>query len=858
MKKILLPILIFALSFFIACGSSKKGGNDNDPGNDGDTDDTEISSDEDGHDGDETETDVSDKDEPDGDKSDEDKAETDIPDSDEPDEDRPDPVVENPCSGNPCKNVLHSTGDCFNATAGRYICECDENYWWWGEQRGCIMQKPALANICTGLSSCYNNGGKINCPVKEDEVFYGQDAYYAKLGFCSPKDFSINSEFPDELTIVSRNTGLEWQHLTKKATYTWSEAADYCENLTYAGKSDWRLPKLHELMSISAITDADIEQSKIYFPVPSDEVWAKVWAAEQHNFNTKNSWWLALLYGQTSSSSFAGQSPLGALCVRGEESQPPVFEESTLNGDEVWTDAASGLMWQKNYASKGIAKWKEALFYCENLTYAGYSDWRLPNKNELASIVNYEKDRPATEFPISEMHDTLNFFSATAPGGIVYTVDFVFGEVKTEGKSDGDVVIEQYARCVRSDICKEGYFMKDSECVKNPCTSESCGLPASTGICIPKTESAYECGCLEGFSWNGSACVNPCDTDPCSEIANSNGVCSAVNAELYYCGCTQGFSWNDGKCREVSTASTLGNICSGQQTCYSIEDEIQCPAEGNNFYGQDAQYAASGKCKKQSLSVKTVSGQKTVVDNNTGLQWKQTISDKAYNWNDAFAYCENLEYAGFSDWRMPAPLEIMTIAYYHDYGPAFNSSYFPDIPLSQDGNYLWTSGLYQNDSERVWIFDPYKGFLYSLASPTNSYSVLCVRGKGLPTANFKISAVNGDTIAEDSSTGFVWQKTYAEITTWKEALSYCENLEYAGFSDWRLPNKNELASIMNYGQDASSTLNMPTDYGFWTSTTFFSSYTNKLAVLIDIDGGFGYAVKTNEFYYHPYHVRCVR
>ena len=765
-----------------------------------------------------------------------------------------------PCKNDPCKNAAHSTGVCFNATSGRYICECDENYWWWGEKRGCITQKPALANICTGLSSCYNNGGTIECPDKEDEVFYGQDAYYAKLGFCSPKDFTVNSENPDEPTVVSRNTGLEWQQLTEDTTYSWSNAVAHCEDLTYAGKNDWRLPKLHELISISAITDADIEQNEIYFPVPSDEVWATVWAAEQHNFNKQNSWSLALLYGKTSSTSYLAQNPLSALCVRGEESQPPVFEESTVNGDEVLTDSASGLMWQNDYTDKGMAKWKEALFYCENLIYAGYSDWRLPNKNELASIVNYEKDRPASDFYVSEMHDSLDFLSSTAPGGIVYTVDLVFGGIGTQGKSDGDVVVEKYARCVRSDICEDGYFLQGSECVKNPCKPESCELPDSTGVCIPKTASAYECGCLGGYTWNGSKCVNPCDTDPCSSISNSNGTCTPVNATLYYCGCSKGFSWNNGGCREVSTSSTLGNICSGQQACYSTENEIQCPAQGKDFYGQDAQYAVKGQCKKQDLSVKTVSGDNIVVDSNTELQWKQTISDKAYTWNEAFAYCESLEYAGYSDWRMPAPLEMMSIAYYYGYGPSFNSSYFPDIPKSQDGSYLWTSGFYQNDPERVWIFDPYKGFLYSLSTRTSTYNVLCVRGKGLPAANFEISAVNGDTIAEDSSTGFVWQKTYTEIITWKEALAYCENLEYAGFSDWRLPNKNELASIMNYGQEGLSPLDMPSDYGFWTSTTFLSSYTStkELAVLIDVDGGFGYAVKTNEFYHHPYHVRCVR
>lgn len=33
--------------------------------------------------------------------------------------------------------------------------------------------------------------------------------------------------------------------------------------------------------------------------------------------------------------------------------------------------------------------WCEALAYCENLTFAGHDDWRLPNIRELQSIVDY-------------------------------------------------------------------------------------------------------------------------------------------------------------------------------------------------------------------------------------------------------------------------------------------------------------------------------------------------------------------------------------------------------------------------------------------------------------------------------------
>ena len=58
------------------------------------------------------------------------------------------------------------------------------------------------------------------------------------------------------------------------------------------------------------------------------------------------------------------------------------------NGDGRVTDLNTGLMWQKGYA--GGLNWKDALAYAENLTLAGYTDWRLPNIKELQSIVDYE------------------------------------------------------------------------------------------------------------------------------------------------------------------------------------------------------------------------------------------------------------------------------------------------------------------------------------------------------------------------------------------------------------------------------------------------------------------------------------
>jgi len=86
----------------------------------------------------------------------------------------------------------------------------------------------------------------------------------------------------------------------------------------------------------------------------------------------------------------------------GARSHPPA-----VNGlvHETVTDRCTGLMWQRDHADFNedgfisatggsrspedrTTSWCEALRYCENLTYAGFSDWRLPNVRELQSIAD--------------------------------------------------------------------------------------------------------------------------------------------------------------------------------------------------------------------------------------------------------------------------------------------------------------------------------------------------------------------------------------------------------------------------------------------------------------------------------------
>ena len=51
-------------------------------------------------------------------------------------------------------------------------------------------------------------------------------------------------------TVTDRATGLVWQQADSGQTHNWKDALGYCEDLTQAGKNDWRLPNAKELQSI--------------------------------------------------------------------------------------------------------------------------------------------------------------------------------------------------------------------------------------------------------------------------------------------------------------------------------------------------------------------------------------------------------------------------------------------------------------------------------------------------------------------------------------------------------------------------------------------------------------------------------
>ena len=79
-----------------------------------------------------------------------------------------------------------------------------------------------------------------------------------------------------------------------------------------------------------------------------------------------------------------------------------------VTGEPVVTDNRTGRMWQGcasgmsgtlTQCSGSVVEesWEDSLSYCEGLTWGGFSDWRMPNREEFASIIDITVSEPAVD-----------------------------------------------------------------------------------------------------------------------------------------------------------------------------------------------------------------------------------------------------------------------------------------------------------------------------------------------------------------------------------------------------------------------------------------------------------------------------
>ncbi len=226
-------------------------------------------------------------------------------------------------------------------------------------------------------------------------------------------------------------------------------------------------------------------------------------------------------------------------------------------------------------------------------------------------------------------------------------------------------------------------------------------------------------------------------------------------------------------------------------------------ASYTNTFGEDSDYSINP------MSF-TDNGNGTVTDNVTGLMWPKNDDDLTHywDWDDGAAvaainYCQSLSLGGYADWRLPSIHELVSIVDYGKSSPAVNTTYFPNVKSA----YYW--------------FVEGEGFSLGGGAGTNyggyAYYVLCVRGAQYPNPNV---VDNGDETMTDVNTGLMWQKTGESQSNWEAAITYCENLTLATYTDWRMPNAKEAAM----GRSATDTSTTNPGDGNYSVEIYYDSY----------------------------------
>ena len=114
-----------------------------------------------------------------------------------------------------------------------------------------------------------------------------------------------------------------------------------------------------------------------------------------------------------------------------------------VNGDGTATDLVTGLMWKQcpeglsgddcSAGTPATLVWGGSMKAARDSTFAGYSDWRLPNMKEFQSIVAFDKYNPAINTEVfPNPGAVLNFWTSTprtltSPVNQSWRINFAIG-----------------------------------------------------------------------------------------------------------------------------------------------------------------------------------------------------------------------------------------------------------------------------------------------------------------------------------------------------------------------------------------------------------------------------------------------
>ena len=538
--------------------------------------------------------------------------------------------------------------------------------------------------------------------------------------------------------------------------------------------------------------------------------------------------------------------------------------------DGVVFDHNTGLVWEvksdddnavnagnKTFTFEGAATVHAAEL--NKAKYGGFDDWRVPNKDELRSIMDYSHTDGVIDNSIFGNCPLGDYWTKN-----VYRLQDYFSWVLYSGFGSGIAKrqdAQNYVICVRGGNDRRFGESDPSRFTDNgdgTVTDSTTGLmwqketnprmapKAAETYCEKLTVGGYtdwrlpnikELNTILNLDVNSSTWLFPQFPMPQNEkmlhyAANGifeNHFAWVTNFTMGYDGYYGGrespllfraVRYADGSASKISEKPFVITH-TGQTKAFDLKGR---EVAADRIWGLDAE-----RIWTEQVFEKVEQG-KAVLDKNTGLLWDNSHEVAMLTWKEAQEYVaalNDIKYLGKTNWRLPHREELRSIVLYDDAQPAINRTMFQDAKA----DFYWSGTGNKNDADLAW--GVYFGYGCSICYPKTrrAYVRTVSAPDGLLNPLTKPSKerfiVNADKTVTDTATGLMWMQEETPMLKQKEALVYCKELRLGGYDDWVMPSVKELATLINLNEGSEwfypelfpNTNTKP--QGFYQSSTVF-------------------------------------
>jgi hypothetical protein len=191
-----------------------------------------------------------------------------------------------------------------------------------------------------------------------------------------------------------------------------------------------------------------------------------------------------------------------------------------------------------------------------------------------------------------------------------------------------------------------------------------------------------------------------------------------------------------------------------------------------------------------------------VLDTQMSLMWATSDNGSDIDWANANTYCKNYRGGGYTDWRMPTYDELLQL---YDHSLKNKNGYRLTNLITLTKCCSWASEASRSVASYVNFQN---GMMYWSPRSHLDKRVLPVRSvkqgdtaepvgspKGEKAREGPFVAYDNGTVL-DRRTNLMWAASdNVSDIDWMNAKTYCENYRGGGYTDWRMPTKDELQGL---------------------------------------------------------------